>query len=136
MTFSELTNLTVAVTGASHPARKSIEELRPDEKQAVLDQLEAMVEQERRDVDLTGLSAVSDTARTLTLEIDPFYHRARSRTMATLAALMNPTGYRDYGGGYTAPRIESGVTIPDHSQQRIAAAQAKRERKARLKAGN
>jgi hypothetical protein len=31
---------------------------------------------------------------------------------------------------YSVPRFDSGVVIPDHSAQRIAAAQAKRERKA------
>lgn len=32
---------------------------------------------------------------------------------------------------YSVPRRDSGVVIPDHSARRIAAAQAKRERKAR-----
>ena len=31
---------------------------------------------------------------------------------------------------FDAPRFDSGVVIPDHSARRIAAAQAKRERKA------
>lgn len=31
---------------------------------------------------------------------------------------------------YSVPTLDSGVVIPDHSAQRIAAAQAKRERKA------